>query len=123
VHAFGFGIGTLATWEVLRRWLDADVPLTAGVTVVLALAGMGIGALNEVLEFFATKVQTDSNVGGYDNTGWDLVFNTIGCTVASLWVTTRERRRNATVDSATGDKGNATVDSATGDKGNATVEL
>lgn len=45
---------------------------------------MGIGALNEVLEFIATLVLVDTNVGGYRNTGRDLIANLLGAAVAGI---------------------------------------
>jgi hypothetical protein len=45
---------------------------------------MGFGALNEVVEFAATQLLPDTNVGGYVNTGWDLVFNLVGSAAAAL---------------------------------------
>lgn len=53
------------------------------------LMGMGLGALNEVVEFVATLVQPQSNVGGYRNTGFDLVFNMLGSGVVALWALRR----------------------------------
>jgi hypothetical protein len=43
-------------------------------------ASMGFGGLNEVIEFFLTLPET--NIGGYMNTGWDLVSNLVGVTLA-----------------------------------------
>ncbi|MFY7874520.1 MAG: hypothetical protein ACOVQM_03685, partial [Pirellula sp.] len=48
--------------------------------------GMGFGALNEVIEFIAVLTIPNTNVGGYENTGWDLVFNLIGCLTASIMI-------------------------------------
>ncbi len=90
VHAFGFGFGTLAAWEAMRRYLSSP-KMTTGVAVLVALCGMGVGALNEVIEFFTTRVQEETNVGGYENTGWDLVFNTVGATLATVIVFVRDR--------------------------------
>ncbi|HVL33840.1 MAG TPA: DUF2238 domain-containing protein [Actinomycetota bacterium] len=90
VHAFGFGFGTIAAWQSLRGWITSERPPTAGLAVIIALVGMGIGAFNEVLEFAMTKVNENSNVGGYDNTGWDLVFNMFGAAVAATWVARRD---------------------------------
>ena len=45
-------------------------------------AGLGFGALNEVVEFAATLLVPETNVGGYRNTGWDLVANLFGATAA-----------------------------------------
>jgi len=81
VHAFGFGVATIACWEALVA-INPTVTLTPGTAVLVALMGMGVGAANEVVEFAASHLFA-SNVGGYENTGWDLVANLLGCTVAS----------------------------------------
>ena len=47
---------------------------------------MGFGALNEVIEFAATQLLPNTNVGGYVNTGWDLVFNLLGSTIAACMI-------------------------------------
>jgi hypothetical protein len=86
VHAFGFGFGTLAAWEALRPHLDPERERTPGPAVIVALAGMGAGALNEVVEFLATRVLSETNVGGFENTGWDLVFNTVGASAAAVLI-------------------------------------
>jgi hypothetical protein len=85
VHAIGFGTAAVACWQALRS-IHPAVPLTPGVAVLVSLMGMGVGALNEVAEFFASRTFA-ANVGGYANTGWDLVANAIGCGVAAsvLW--------------------------------------
>ena len=43
---------------------------------------MGLGGLNEVIEFAITLTLPETNIGGYINTGWDLVSNLVGVTVA-----------------------------------------
>jgi hypothetical protein len=47
---------------------------------------MGVGAINEVVEFLSTLVLAETHVGGFANTGWDLVFNMFGATVAAAWL-------------------------------------
>jgi hypothetical protein len=40
-----------------------------------------------VVEFVATLLLPKTNVGGYENTGWDLVSNAVGAAFAILcWV-------------------------------------
>ena len=41
----------------------------------------------------ATLLIPETNVGGYRNTGWDLVSNLIGATTAATWIWVSERRR------------------------------
>ncbi len=88
VHAFGFGITTWLCWQALSaRVLDEQGnPLrpTLGLMLLCAAAGIGFGALNEVIEFFATLVLPETNVGGYVNTGWDLVANLVGAVAAAV---------------------------------------
>ncbi|GIW73556.1 MAG: hypothetical protein KatS3mg103_0078 [Phycisphaerales bacterium] len=98
-HAFGFGVATLVCWECLRsalvRRLGRPARPTAGLMVACVLMGTGLGALNEVVEFVAVLTMPSTNVGGYVNTGWDLVSNLVGAAAvgAGLWVLGRSRRR------------------------------
>ncbi|MFO0896121.1 MAG: hypothetical protein U0836_01725, partial [Pirellulales bacterium] len=67
---------------------------TFGMLLLCAAAGMGFGALNEVVEFAATLLVPETNVGGYENTGWDLVSNMIGAftAAAGIWLWSRTTR-------------------------------
>ena len=89
VHAYGFGTTTWLCWCALRGSLSTQTP-TPGLMVLSAGAGMGFGALNEVVEFLATRF-TETNVGGYVNTGLDLVFNLLGCVSASTVILLADR--------------------------------
>lgn len=88
VHAYGFGITTWLCWHILRNALrqpdGSAVRPTFGMLVLCAAGGMGFGALNEVIEFIAVLTIPNTNVGGYENTGWDLVSNLVGSAVAAL---------------------------------------
>jgi hypothetical protein len=67
---------------------------TLGLMVLCAAAGVGFGAMNEVLEFAVTLALPETNVGGYVNTGWDLVSNAAGAaiTVTLIYFLDRPRR-------------------------------
>jgi hypothetical protein len=54
--------------------------------------------VNEVVEFVATLLIPETNVGGYRNTGWDLVSNLIGATTAATWIWLSERKRTPPPD-------------------------
>lgn len=95
VHAFGFGVTTLVCWEGLCAILTgyrnqaepSSVPVpTPGMLTLCGAASMGFGGLNEVIEFFLTLTLPETNIGGYINTGWDLVSNLVGITVASALI-------------------------------------
>jgi uncharacterized membrane protein YjdF len=96
VHAYGFGVATWVCWQGMRaaiRHCGGDAVPTPGLMVLAATAGMGLGALNEVVEFAATLLVPETNVGGYLNTGWDLVANAIGATAATVVIWLRRSRR------------------------------
>ncbi|MBX3375497.1 MAG: DUF2238 domain-containing protein [Phycisphaeraceae bacterium] len=99
VHAYGFFTATLASFEAIRAAVTghAGQPISAfritpGLAVACFLAGMGLGALNEVIEFVATRFM-ETNVGDYVNTGWDLVCNMIGAALAAGVVFVRGQRQ------------------------------
>jgi hypothetical protein len=73
VHAFGFGASTLVTGRVLRSRVGPSSRTAAA--IVAALGGLGVGALVEVFEFSMTRIYEETNIGGYTDTGWDLVAN------------------------------------------------
>ena len=78
VHAYGFGVTTWVCWQ----GLTAAIRRRGGA----ATAALGFGALNEVVEFVATLLVPETNVGGYRNTGWDLVSNLVGATGAATLI-------------------------------------
>lgn len=88
VHAFGFGV---TAW-VLHHLLTRHFPETRGTATALvypALAAMGLGAVNEIIEFSAVLAVPDTNVGGYYNTALDLCFNAAGAVVAMIIINLR----------------------------------
>ena len=96
VHAFGFGITTWLCWQALSVRIaggENEPRATPGLMILCAAAGMGFGAVNEVIEFIATLCLPETNVGGYANTGWDLVANFVGATVAALVIYLHQRKR------------------------------
>ncbi len=84
VHAFGFGV---TAW-LLHHLLTRHFPQTKGSATSYfypALASMGLGAVNEIIEFSAVLLVPDTNVGGY-YTALDLVFNASGAILAMILV-------------------------------------
>jgi len=82
VHAFGFAIATLVAYHLLKPSLIPS-PNWKALILILIVAGAGFGVLNEIVEFIAVLTIPETGVGGYENTALDLVFNTLGATVAA----------------------------------------
>jgi hypothetical protein len=99
VHAYGFGVTTWLCWHglqtSLRKGFGVEVRPTTGLLIVCAAAGVGFGALNEVVEFIAVLTIPNTNVGGYENTGWDLVANLAGASAAAVIIRLTSGRRQA----------------------------
>ena len=93
VHFIGFGIATLITYELIKPHLSEKINRWL-FSAVLILIGMGIGALNEIIEFFAVVIIPETGVGGYYNTMWDLVFNTLGAIVAVIYINFKSKYKN-----------------------------
>jgi hypothetical protein len=84
IHAFGFGVTTIVAYQLLKpRAKKMARGLLYGLLFFIA---MGAGALNELVEFLAVVVFPDTGVGGYFNTGLDIVSNAIGSLIALLFV-------------------------------------
>jgi putative membrane protein len=91
VHMFGFGCATLFSYYVLKPNL-ADRVNWVAVSILLVLIGMGLGALNEIIEFVAVLSFPQTGVGGYDNTMWDMLFNTVGAVLAVVYIGLRRAK-------------------------------
>ena len=89
VHAYGFGVTTWLCfhgWRSILRQAGQRLQPSFGVLTLCVAAGMGFGALNEIIEFIAVLSLPNTNVGGYINTGWDLIANAIGGVIAAIWI-------------------------------------
>jgi hypothetical protein len=98
VHGFGVGLVTWLCWQAMstrvRSHDGSPLHPTFGILAICATAGMGFGSLNEVVEFFAVMTLPHTNVGDYENTGWDLVANLFGATIAGMTIRILWCRRN-----------------------------
>jgi hypothetical protein len=88
VHAYGSFVATVTLWVVLvpPAWRESQ---RRNAILLCLLAGIGIGGANELIEFVATLAHHGAYVGGYFNTGWDLVFNTLGAALAAVFLALR----------------------------------
>lgn len=100
VHALGFGTATLVCHHVLTGFMIPNLRPSASLVILVAMMGCGVGAVNEIVEFIAVKAMPETNVGGYENTLWDLVFNLIGSSIAAIWAVTQNNRRPRSRNSA-----------------------
>lgn len=81
VHMYGFFVTAIVAFHILRTKVKSK-PNWPLIYVISALVSMGLGAVNEIVEFIATISIAAVNVGGYYNTALDIIFNTIGAFLA-----------------------------------------
>ena len=81
VHVVGFFISTLLVHHLLKPSL-VDVKRRVALSIVLVMGGLGLGAMNEIIEFMATVIFEKTGVGGYENTALDLVADLVGALLA-----------------------------------------
>ncbi|MBL7056194.1 DUF2238 domain-containing protein [Candidatus Woesearchaeota archaeon] len=93
VHAFGFAVATLLFYHLLKPSLKKNFNRWISISIVLVMAGLGAGALNEIVEFFATVIVPNTGVGGYENTALDLVSNLIGALGAMIFIYFKENNK------------------------------
>lgn len=110
VHFFGFGVATCICFHLLQGHLVATPspvergggsvegsdgatgqrlpgqPLNATLCVLVVLMGLGMGTVNELLEFAVVITVPETGVGGYENTLLDMVFNAFGAIAAVLYL-------------------------------------
>ncbi|MEX0910228.1 MAG: DUF2238 domain-containing protein [Candidatus Paceibacterota bacterium] len=88
VHIFGFAVATLVMYEVVKSRWQGSIGLLVFIAV---LSSMGLGVINEIVEFLAVVVFADTGVGGYYNTLLDLVFNTVGAIIVGVYLYCRRK--------------------------------
>jgi uncharacterized membrane protein YjdF len=92
-HFYCYVIVTLIVFYVLKNYLKKEANWPA-ISVLLVFIGMGIGALNEIIEFIPLIIFKDTGVGGYYNTLLDIVFNTLGSIVAVIILSFKKNKIN-----------------------------
>lgn len=83
VHMVGFGVATFVMYSLIQNKIGRNKGYVS-IGIVIVMAGLGMGALNEIIEFLATVITPETGVGGYLNTSLDLVSNLIGAVIA--WI-------------------------------------
>jgi putative membrane protein len=90
VHIYGFFVATLTIYYVLKPLLKSNHGSRVALSVVVVMAGLGLGALNEIVEFAATVIMPNTGVGSYINNALDLVTDFIGAIIAFIYLQYKE---------------------------------
>lgn len=86
VHIFGFFAATLLMFVLIKPLLKKDFKIGTALSIVIVMAGLGVGALNELIEFLAVVLVPETGVGGFINVSLDLVSDLIGAILAMIYI-------------------------------------
>lgn len=84
IHFYGFFVSAILIYQLMKA-SGSNGALSPKIMIFLAwLGSMGLGALNEVVEFIAFISIDHTGVGDLYNTGLDLIFNLFGALVGAF---------------------------------------
>lgn len=85
IHAYCYVVFAILVYFILKKHFKKDQG--KALVVFTILASVGIGLLNEVIEFgMVVFANAGEAVGGDYNTALDLVFNLVGAVIGAIWV-------------------------------------
>lgn len=82
VHPYGTFVAGLIIYFFIAHY--SKLP-RLWMVIIAALAAMGLGAINEVIEFITKITIPNTDVGGYNNTAIDLCSNFIGAVIGAAF--------------------------------------
>jgi len=84
IHFYGFFVCAVLVYKLLIATGSDDSKSPKLMVFIAWLGSMGLGALNEVVEFMAFISLDKTGVGDLYNTGLDLIFNLLGALVGAF---------------------------------------
>jgi hypothetical protein len=91
VHAYLYFLMVFVIYHLIKNHVKPSLNSWVFYILILA-ASVGIGGGNEIVEFSTVLFFENTGVGGYFNTAWDLVFNTLGALIGVLILASRGRK-------------------------------
>jgi len=85
-HIYCYIVVTILLFYILKVYIDGKKVNKFAISVLLVLMGMGVGALNEIIEFIPVLILKETGVGDYFNTLWDIISNTLGAIIAVVYL-------------------------------------
>ena len=89
VHFYCYVVMSILMWSVVHNIMKQNASSVV-VCVVTILAASSLGAINEIIEFFAVIAFGSDGVGGYINTAIDLVANLLGAIAGTIYMYARQ---------------------------------
>ncbi len=94
VHIWGFFASTLVMYCLLVAAVGERIKSSIALAMVVVMAGLGVGAFNEIVEFLVSLAVPSTGVGGYMNTALDLCADLIGALIGWCYIRVRYIRHS-----------------------------
>ncbi|MCD4666512.1 DUF2238 domain-containing protein [archaeon] len=92
IHIFGSFVVTLSAYEIIKDNLSKEIKKNSfNLSLLLILISLGVGAIYEIIEFFAVIILQHQGVGDYINNALDLIFNLFGALIASVIINKKKK--------------------------------
>lgn len=91
IHFYGFLVSAIVVYQLIQDHIGKNVKLAI---FIAWIGAMGLGALNEVVEFVAFVILDKTGVGDVYNTGLDLIFNMFGALAGAFIQYARIRHKS-----------------------------
>ena len=85
VHIIGFWVATLLMYCLIKPIIKKDNRKFVALSIVVIMASVGAGAMNEIIEFSATLFVKNTGVGSYENL--------IGAVGAMVYIIIKEKKK------------------------------
>ena len=89
VHFLGIFFAVFLFYDLIKSNKINKIALS----VILVLAGIGIGAIHEIIEFILVLVLPETWVGGYVNTMGDIIANSFGAITAVFFIDLKGKKK------------------------------
>lgn len=84
IHLYGFFVCSVLIYQLLKSIGSSGLKNPKLMIFISWLGSMGLGALNEMVEFIAFASFTHTGVGDFYNINLDIVFNAVGALLGAF---------------------------------------
>ena len=93
MHFYTYIVVTVLLFYILNPYLKEKINWLI-ISVLLVFMAVGVGAINEIVEFMPVVFLENTGVGGYHNTLLDIIFNTLGSIAGVIYLSFKNKIEN-----------------------------
>lgn len=90
MHFYTYVVVVVLLFYILNTYLKEKVNWLI-ISVLLVFMAVGVGAINEIVEFMPVVFLENTGVGGYHNTLLDIIFNMLGSIAGVIYLSFKKK--------------------------------